>query len=378
MRFHSDYDLTYVTIDSVSEGVGSSQIVPLLRNLSRAGLRIQLISFEKTVPEPELRELLASLRVDWNLRPFGSYGFVGGISRFMSLRSQIPQTRLVHARSDISTVAALSQGHDKVLWDVRSLWADQKVIIQDTKVNKSLYNAYRKLENYSAHHSLGMSTLTNAIVPILEERNNRIPQLKTMVTTSVDTDVFKSQQIPPKKIQVLFSGTYNNYYDLELSKVFLKGLKKRVPIETHWARPVESSTRSLGVGETKIIASSQHQMANLIPSYSFGVSICKIQSGPSLKAAMPTKLGEFLACGRPIVVNKGLGDMDEYLEKYNIGVALDDNPYNLEESIDNLLRILLDKSTPDRCRYVAEKYFSMESGTRNYLDLYTRMLGHEN
>ena len=60
MRFHADYDLTYVTIDSVSEGVGSSQIVPLLRNLSRAGLRIQLISFEKSVPEPELRELFAS------------------------------------------------------------------------------------------------------------------------------------------------------------------------------------------------------------------------------------------------------------------------------------------------------------------------------
>ena len=44
MANNHDFDLTYVTVDSLSEGVGSSQIVPLMKLLGKAGLSINLIS----------------------------------------------------------------------------------------------------------------------------------------------------------------------------------------------------------------------------------------------------------------------------------------------------------------------------------------------
>lgn len=34
------YDLTYISIDALSEGVGSSQIIPLISRLSKTGLKI--------------------------------------------------------------------------------------------------------------------------------------------------------------------------------------------------------------------------------------------------------------------------------------------------------------------------------------------------
>lgn len=114
-------------------------------------------------------------------------------------------------------------------------------------------------------------------------------------------------------------------------------------------------------------------MSQLIPHYSFGVSVCKSDAGPSLTAAMPTKIGEFLACGRPIVVNRGLGDMDEFIREFNAGVILDEQIETLQESANRLVNLLLDPETPFRCRALAEKYFSMDIGASRYLDLYSQI-----
>ena len=144
--------------------------------------------------------------------------------------------------------------------------------------------------------------------------------------------------------------------------------------ETHWAKPEESSRLKLNVGENKIFSAPQNEMANIISSYSFGVSICKLDAGPSLAAAMPTKIAEFLACGRPVVVNKGLGDMDQFIEEFNAGVILNGEQNNLVENASKLNEIISDPETPRRCRALAEKYFSMDVGAFRYLDLYSQML----
>ena len=89
---------------------------------------------------------------------------------------------------------------------------------------------------------------------------------------------------------------------------------------------------------------------------------------------MPTKIGEFLACGRPIVVNKGLGDMDQFVEEFNLGVILDGTSKNLVESASKLASQLSDSETPKRCRAAAEKYFNMEVGANKYLDMYWSLL----
>ena len=219
-----------------------------------------------------------------------------------------------------------------------------------------------------------MSTLTSAVVPILEQRHRRLPLLRTVVPTTVDLDHFELVPIMPRKAQALFSGTYNEYYDLHLSLLFMEEFRKHIAVETHWARPKESNKSHIGVGESNIFPSSQTGMAKLIPHYSFGVSICKMDAGHSLTAAMPTKIGEFLACGRPVVVNRGLGDMDQFIEEFDAGVILDGTSSNLGEGAARLASLLSDSETPHRCRALAEKYFSMDIGASKYLNLYSQIL----
>ena len=247
-------------------------------------------------------------------------------------------------------------------------------MIQKSLVNKTLYGIYRGLESIAASKSLGMSTLTSAVVPILEQRHKRLPQLRTVVPTAVNLARFKLNPMMPPEVRALFSGTYNEYYDLNLSALFMEEFRKHIGVETHWARPAESNKSHIGVGESNVFPSSQTGMANLIPDYSFGVSVCKLDAGPSLTAAMPTKIGEFLACGRPIVVNRGLGDMDKFIEEFDAGVILEGTQANLVESVNKLATLLSDSETPYRCRALAEKYFSMDVGASKYLDLYSQIL----
>jgi glycosyltransferase involved in cell wall biosynthesis len=89
---------------------------------------------------------------------------------------------------------------------------------------------------------------------------------------------------------------------------------------------------------------------------------------------MPTKMGEFLSCGRPIVVNKGLGDMDQFIKEFDAGVILDGTLSNLEKAATKLVSLLSDPETPQRCRALAERHFSMGAGVIKYLDLYSQML----
>jgi len=367
------FDLTYVTVDSISEGVGSSQILPLLQRIANAGLTINLISFEKTLPSNSAILGLEESNIVWNKRSFEKRGYLGGVSRLFEMRSEIVNTEIIHARSDIPAVAAILSREAPVLWDIRSLWADQRSFMETNQIKKKAIGSLRILENIASVGSTAISTLTESVVPILEARHKHLPKLQIVVPTAVDLKRFSLAAKFPTINRGLYSGTYNNYYDLSLSKSFIEQMSKIGPIEVEWARPKESARMSLDAGETSSFVATQNKMADVIPNYSFGISICKLDAGPSLKAAMPTKAAEFLSCGRPMVVNAGLGDLDRYIREFNAGVVLDGTERDLQIQAHHLNDLLADPETPFRCRALAEKYFDIDEGVKKYLDLYILM-----
>lgn len=369
----STYDVTYLTVDSLSEGVGSSQILPLLKYLSSSGLSVNLISFEKDRTSPIIENELLSSGVVWNRREFGSSGAFGGLTRLLEISREIPNTRLIHARSDIPAVAASLSKRAPILWDVRSLWAEQKAFTEPNPLKKKILRSYGILESISSLNATAMSTLTKAIVPVLESRHRKVPKIRTVVPTAVNLDLFKVSHRKESLIKGLYSGTYNNYYDLALSKLFIDEIKGLAPTEVHWARPKEAPREALNAGETQIFISTQAKMAEVIGSYDFGIAICKMNAGVSLKASMPTKIAEFLACGRPVVVNRGLGDLDEYLREFNAGVILDGTIDDTKTRAHLLLDLISDPDTPNRCRALAESHFDFKVGAQKYINIYERM-----
>lgn len=88
-------------------------------------------------------------------------------------------------------------------------------------------------------------------------------------------------------------------------------------------------------------------------------------------SATPTKIGEFLACGRPVVVNDRLGDLDVLLPKYDAGVIVSNSSdLELDRVADEIERLVTDPGTPTRCRALAEDHFDLDAGVQKLLEAY--------
>ena len=368
-----NYDLTYITTDSIQEGVGSSQIIPLLKILSEAQLKVSLISYEKKAPPTNLIDELSHQGINWQIKDCKASSILDPFKRYRELMNSIPKSQVIHGRSDIPTLAGINSKIAPVLWDVRSLWADQRKFIEENRLRKTAASVFRLVEARSATGAAGLSTLTKRVVPILDERYPNLTQIREVIPTCTDLNLFIPRTYKGSSIQGLYSGTYNNFYDLELSKRFIDVLRSLAPLSITWARPEESSHSKLDGGEDSIISVSQNYMAGLIPNFDFGISICKSNAGVSLAAAVPTKIGEFLACGVPVVVNRGLGDCDDYIEQRGVGVVLNEVD-TIESQALKFMALLTDSETAKRCRAVAEEFFDIRKGAEKYLSLYDRIL----
>lgn len=370
----SNYDLTYLSIDSIQEGVGASQIVPLIIGLSQQGKKISLTTFEKSAPSIELVETLRSNGIHWTPQEFGQVGALGGLNRLRTIKRTIPKSDVIHGRSDIPTAAAVFSNSDApILWDVRSLWSDQRKQIATPGWNAITARAARLLETVSARNATAMTTLTAAVVPILEKRHRKLPKIRAVIPTCVQVEKFALSPLPLGQVTCLLSGTFNNYYDLNETKRVLDEIRKGLDLRVVWARGGEAPSSTLGVGEDSVISATYAEMPGLVSSAHFGIAVCKQENLESLAAAVPTKIAEFLASGRPVIVSGNIGDLDLLVKQYRVGVVIE-HGQDLSQIESQLRDLLSDPTTPDRCRALALEHFDMDKAVTTYMKIYEEML----
>ena len=88
-------------------------------------------------------------------------------------------------------------------------------------------------------------------------------------------------------------------------------------------------------------------------------------------ARSPTKMGELLASGVACITNSGVGDVAQIINKYKVGVIIDNDDNNtLVDAVRNLQDLLKDPELPARCRRAAEEWFSIEKGVVTYSAIY--------
>jgi hypothetical protein len=376
MKLHK-FDLTYLSIDSIQEGVGSSQITPLIIGLARAGKKVCLLSFEKVKPSHDLIKQFVEAGVTWKPHEFGNAGPLAGFLRLNELRKSVPPSDILHGRSDIPTAAAVWSKIDApVLWDVRSLWSDQRQLIGTPGPGwtRLTTRRARTLENISASNASAMTTLTAAVIPVLEKRHSRLPLIREVIPTCVQTSKFIPTSMPQGQLTCLLSGTFNNYYDIERTREIITAIRNSTNLKVIWARPREAPAFSLGVGENLIVSATHSEMPNLVATAHFGMAICKENTGESLAAAVPTKIGEFLASGRPLIVSKGVGDMDALLNDSKTGIIVAHNE-SLSQIGDRISSLVSDPGIEERCRLLAMAYFDMSNAITSYSRIYTQMIG---
>jgi glycosyltransferase involved in cell wall biosynthesis len=229
------------------------------------------------------------------------------------------------------------------------------------------------LEKIAAHRAHALVTLTENVVPVLLKRHKRIPKLRAVIPTSVQLDKFVLSEKGPRDKVCLLSGTYNDFYDLDRMTSLLTTLNEYLDFKVVWARPDESTSQSLDFVEIEVLSPKYDEMPMLISNSSFSVLILKDQNREVLSAVAPTKIAEFLACGRPILINSGVGDLDLQITKYGAGVVLDYSK-NIRDQLKDFVRIIDDPQTAGNCRRLAVDLYSMEMAINNYQKIYQEAL----
>jgi glycosyltransferase involved in cell wall biosynthesis len=108
------------------------------------------------------------------------------------------------------------------------------------------------------------------------------------------------------------------------------------------------------------------------------VSVMFFNPGIGKLGSSPTRLGEILACGKPVIANAGVGDVAKILKENNVGILIDnDNSLAIGNSVDSISRLLKDDTLSLRCRKVAENIFSLSDGSKKFKSIYKGILSSQ-
>lgn len=365
--------VTYISLDSLREGVGASQVLAYIEKL-RVDFNMTLISFEKVTPTTDDIARLKLKGVNWKPISFGRYGVFGGTQRFIKLLRLIPKNEVVHARSDLAAFASLIVNTRYVIWDCRALLADQRRAILGWSQFSFKFALMRFIEFFVAKRSAKIIVITKSVVPILMKRYKLNVEKMTHITTCVDRSRFFTSPLPQGQVIALISGTLSDAYDFKLMNLIIQELRNQCSLKV---------IISLGEGHglnwnqllyDEVIRKSYYEMPNVISQSSFGLSIWKKDLGVALTSVASTKSAEFLSCGRPLIVNRNQGDIGRIVEEEDVGVAtVGSSEQEIKAYCKSILQTIGSPDIESRCSSVAERYFDLDQGVTSLANVYHRL-----
>ena len=90
-------------------------------------------------------------------------------------------------------------------------------------------------------------------------------------------------------------------------------------------------------------------------------------------SSSPTKIGEVLSVGIPIIANSGVGDVKEIIDESGVGYVVNDFTEKEFEKAINAMSLLLTKP-PESIRAAIEEIYSLKNGIEKYRSSYQKLL----
>ena len=404
--------ILFISYDGMTDPLGQSQVIPYLQGLSKKGFQLFLLSCEKRQAfaqnETVVRHMLAGYNIQWvpityTKRP----PVLSTLKDIFNLRKKAKQIHqqhavdMVHTRPGIPALVGLWMKQTmgvKFLHDIREFYADSRVEGGIWNINnplfKIIYKYFKKKEQQQVALSDGIVCLTYAaekIVKDLPEYKKAIP-LK-VIPCSADLNLFDPSQInasQKKQLQkelgiaendfvISYLGSIGGWYMTKEMLRFCKLLSDKKPetkflfISPHLHDVIANEAAKYGLPADKLIV--KHGKRNEVPvllSLS-NYSLFFIKPCFSKLSSSPTKHGEIMAMGIPVITNSGVGDVKEIVERYSAGFVVNDfTDAAFTEVIDKLL---LDNSfDATGIRRGAIDFYALDKAVDLYVDIYREIL----
>jgi glycosyltransferase involved in cell wall biosynthesis len=393
-----DPGILYISYDGMLEPLGQSQVIAYLEKLA-PGRRIHLISFEKPADWSDagrraaIQHRLDAAGIAWHpLRyhkspsaPATAYDIAAGSALAVRLARR-HDLRIVHARSYVPAVMALAVKRvagAKFLFDMRGLWADERVDGGLWPREGKLYRTAKALERrflLAADHVVTLTRASEEVIRSFDYLVGRAPPI-SVIPTCADLDRFTIQGPPAGDPFVLgYIGSVGTWYLLDEMLRCFRYLAEERPdarllfVNRHEEQLIRSRAEALGIDQQVLeVTSADHRdMPRQLARMSAGLAL--IKPAYSKIASAPTKLAEYLGCGVPCLGNTGVGDMADILEGKGVGVAVKGfSRDELTEGVRRLAALAREPAIRERCRETALELFSIERGVEAYVHIYGRL-----
>ncbi|MCC5923618.1 MAG: glycosyltransferase [Crocinitomicaceae bacterium] len=398
-------NVLYLSYDGMTDPLGQSQVLPYLKELSKKGHLIHLVSFEKNEVFDKNKTAIADYceknGITWHPQSYTKkpplLSTVKDIRKMQQLAFSLHAEYafdIVHCRSYMAALVGLKLKKKKglsFLFDMRGFWADERIEGGIWKMSnpifKLAYGYFKRKELQFFNHADHIVSLTQKG----KEEFTNWPALKhkslsvSVIPCCVDLSLFDPAYVNPHQLRNLkralniqkddfilgYVGSIGTWYMLDEMLIYFAALKKARPsakflfvTKEQPSNIIEMAQKHGVIKKDLLFASTTHAFVPLHIAL-FDFSIFFIRPSFSKKASSPTKQGEIMAMGVPVICNSGVGDTDEIVLKYKAGVVLSST--NSEDFIVNLNKDNYDKS---RLIAGAKDYFSLEKGANAYHEIY--------
>ncbi len=403
-------NVLYISYDGMTDPLGQSQVIPYLRAIAQE-YKIALISFEKSSNNSavdSMQQNLNQLDIDWFPLSYTKsppvLSTVWDVIRLNGLVKRLHKQydfQLVHCRSYIAALAGLRMKRNlevPFIFDMRGFWADERVEGNLWNIRNPLYRKVYKFFKIKEFDYIWEADRVVSLTAIGKQEIESwsglgpIDEKIEVVPCCTDLQLFKDstrnnqyamERIASDGCRVGYLGAIGTWYLLEEMLTFFKVLSNHYPQSTFEFITKESSklifdsADRIGINRSQISVRSatREQVPELTKNWD--LSLCFIKPSYSKKASSPTKLGELMAMGIPVICNAGVGDTDYLIEKYKTGAYVSAfTTIDFETVIKNLSNIVtIDAKS---IRKAAEDYFSLEEGQMKYLKIYNQTVRYDN
>ncbi|MCC6452747.1 MAG: glycosyltransferase, partial [Acidobacteria bacterium] len=311
---------------------------------------------------------------------------------------------VLHARVHIPGVMAavarkFSRELPKILFDIRGFFPEEYTDAGRWPEGGRLYRFAKRVERWLMRESDAFVVLTEKARDILfpESRETgfeREGRPVEVIPCCVDLErrfsgdhaslrrEFREKLGLDGRRVIVYAGSFGGWYLTDEMLSFFETARKNdaktfVMILTQREKEkIADALRAKGFADADFMVESvsPDEIGNYLNAADIAISF--IKACYSKLSSSPTKLAEYLACGLPIIANRGVGDVDELIEKNNVGVLLDGFDEGSYRKALAEIDALGDAST--RCRETAHRHFDLESvGGERYRRVYDRLAGKD-